>query len=140
MHLSKKYNSTGRREKKLLAKSDWFKTKPSDEEQDCQVPEGWKNGNTKSGSGRAGHPRRLEKPKQKGPSTVMFVPWTVRGILVSRLKQEEDREAELTDFRIKFTEEGVVQLWRHFSTNLEDGLECGRGKCSTCNQKDEKKS
>ena len=69
----------------------------------------------------------------------MFVPWTVGAILVSRLKQDEDRRAELTDFRIKFTEEGGVQLWRHFSTKLDEGLECGRAKCTTCSQKDERK-
>ena len=40
LHLSKKYNATSRREKKLLAKTDWFKAKPAEDDQDSQGPGG----------------------------------------------------------------------------------------------------
>lgn len=75
----------------------------------------------------------------KKQSTVMFVPWTIRGRLAARLRQEEDRLADLTGFRIKYTEEGGTQLWRQFSTKLDIGLECGREGCVTCDQLDEQK-
>ena len=138
LHLSKKYNANNRRDNKLLAKNKWYKAQATDE----QVPEGWRKvdaGNGGRGPGHSKRPKRLESSKQKGPSTIMFVPWTMRGILVYKLRQEENRWAELTNFRIKYAEEGGVPLWRHFSTKLDEGLLCGRVKCTTCSQKDDKK-
>jgi hypothetical protein len=54
---------------------------------------------------------------------VMFVPWTSKGNLVGRLKEEEERLAEQTKFKIKFQEEP----------------ECGKKDCKTCKQDDERK-
>ena len=69
----------------------------------------------------------------------MFVPWTAKGKLVSRMKEEEDRLSELTNFRIKFQEEGGTPLWLMFPTSLVEGMDCGRDGCRTCKQNDEKK-
>ena len=65
--------------------------------------------------------------KIKGPTTIMFVPWTVNGRLIGALKAEEDRLAKLTGFRIKFVEEGGTPLWRSFSTTLGGGGEMLQG-------------
>ena len=59
----------------------------------------------------------------------MFVPWTKGATLVGKLRSDEDRLARLTDFRMKYMEEGGMQLWRYFSTKLDAGQECGRVKC-----------
>ena len=69
----------------------------------------------------------------------MFVPWTKGAKLVGKLHSDEDRLARLTDFRMKYMEEGGMQLWRYFSTKLDAGQECGRVKCVLCVQGDEKK-
>ena len=59
--------------------------------------------------------------KEKGPSTVMFVPSTFRGILAGALKHEEGRLSKITGFKIKFTEEGGTPLWMHQSTKYWGG-------------------
>ena len=69
----------------------------------------------------------------------MFVSWTAKGILAARLRQLEDRLAGLTGFRIKYVEEGGTPLWRQLASNLDSGVGCGRNKCVTCTQDDEKK-
>ena len=45
----------------------------------------------------------------------------------------------LKDFKVKFQEEGGTPLWLMFPTSLVEGMSYGRGKCRTCQQKDEKK-
>ena len=47
--------------------------------------------------------------------------------------------ADLTGFRVKYTEEGGTQLWRQFPTKLDNGVGCGRDGCVTCEQLDEQK-
>ena len=45
----------------------------------------------------------------------------------------------LKDFEVKFQEEGGTPLWLMFPTSLVEGMSYGRGKCRTCQLKDEKK-
>ena len=45
----------------------------------------------------------------------------------------------LTDFKVKFQEEGGTPLWLMFPTSLVEGLSCDRVQCRTCQQDDEKK-
>jgi hypothetical protein len=75
--------------------------------------------------------------ERKAESTVMFVPWTSKGKLVGRLKEE--RISMRIDFKVKFQEEGGTRLWLMFPTSLVEGMSCGRGECRTCQQNDEKK-
>ena len=78
--------------------------------------------------------------KQSKPaSTVISVPWTSRGELVGKLKEEEGRVSDLTGFKVKVREEEGTPLWLMFSTNLVEGMSCGREKCKTCRQDNEKK-
>ena len=79
------------------------------------------NGDMMSGGIKENMPRGWKSQNRRE----LLQLWIVRGILVSRLKQNKDRQAELTDFRIKYTKEGGVELWRHFRTELYEGLECG---------------
>ena len=153
LHLSKKYNATKRLENKLLSKTEWFKEKAKVSEHDTQtgadnVPSQNDGRNSSVNGTRRKGSRRLvkaepgggtEREKRKGTSTVMFVPWTSRGLLAAKLRLQEDRLADLTGFRIRYTEEGGTQLWRFFNTGLAAGLECGRAQCVTCGQDDEVK-
>ena len=46
------------------------------------------------------------KDKYIKASTLMFVNWTKGGKLVGRLRQDEDRQTALTQFRVKYVEVG----------------------------------
>ena len=97
-----------------------------------------KNGQRKGKwKGKAG--KSSCRMEQVRASTVMFVPWTSKGELISRLKEEEERLVEMTGFKVKYQEEGGTPLWLMFSTTLVEGVECGRERCMTCKQNDDRK-
>ena len=73
-----------------------------------------------------------DKKAKTGNATVVFVPSTRGGILINSLKEEEDRMAEMTGFRVKFQEAGGSILANAFSKNLGAGQPCGREKCPPC--------
>ena len=59
-------------------------------------------------------------------STVMFVPSSKVGTLISMLKEREDTMVRMTKFRVKFQEAGGVKL------DLAAGAHCGRDDCIPC--------
>ena len=143
---SKGYNAAGRMERKLLAKSDWYKTRrcsedAGEQEEAPQLNERKLEKLRKKMWRRGKHSRWLEDEdgqNQPGPpSTIMFVPWTKQGKLCGELKKHEDRISKITGFRIKFIEEGGTPIWRQFSTKLGGGEACGRGGCYICKQDDD---
>ena len=67
-------------------------------------------------------------------STVVFVPSTRGGILLSSLKEEEDKMAEMTGFRIKYQEAAGSILANAFNKNLGIGQPCGRKNCPPCTE------
>ena len=92
LHLSKGYNASKRREDKLLSKTDWYRCKNKDAEQNHEVPDGMQD--IKMNNIRHRKPsRRLEELEQvknqpktrQTHSTIMFVPWTIRGRLAAEL-------------------------------------------------------
>ena len=54
-------------------------------------------------------------------STVVFIPSTKGGLLVGKLREEEDKMAALTGFRIKFQEAGGSKLVDSFEKDLGKG-------------------
>ena len=116
LHLGKRYNASQRLENKLLAKSEWFKQKSSetigDNQQETPRDRGTSHGRQGLHKGKVSI-RLEEKCKMKGPSTVMFVPWTKRGKLAGAMKKEEDRLEKLTGFRRGVLPFGcnLVQNW-----------------------------
>ena len=48
------------------------------------------------------------------------------------LRNEDDRMAEITGFRIKYQEAGGSVLNNAFDKNLGKGLHCGRPACPPC--------
>ena len=126
----------------MMAKSNWYKQKTDNNEDTEHVQAGRPLSDNKNQVGRKikgkNGPRGLEN-ERKTASTMMFVPWTSKGKLVGRLKEEEERISMLTDFKVNFQEEGGTPLWLMFPTSLVEGLGCDRGQCRTCQQDDEKK-
>ena len=50
------------------------------------------------------------------------------------LKEDEDKMAEITGFRVKYQEAGGDILTNFFDKNLASGKHCGRSECPTCVQ------
>ena len=90
LHLNKKFNASGRLEKKLLAKSDWFKLRKSESDDGDLKMDGvasTKNGTSRKRKSSGRLEERKEQAKQTAPSTVMFVPWTVRENHIAKLEE-----------------------------------------------------
>ena len=119
LHLGTHFNSVGRWKSKMMAKNDWYEDKDKE-----PVPGGRKTGQ-KRGFQKAGG----ETTKT---STVVFVPSSRGGKLVTLLKEREDELAKITKFRIRFQEAGGTKLALMFNTDLAVGLECGREDCQPC--------
>ena len=89
---------------------------------------------TRSG-GRIGKTKKIFRKAGKKPgtqatnATVVFVPSTRGSTLVRSLKEDEDRMAEITGFKVKFQEAGGSILANAFNTNLGSGQPCGRAGC-----------
>ena len=60
------------------------------------------------------------------------MPSTSGSILVRSLREEEDKMAEITGFRVKYQEAGGSILSNAFNKNLGTGQHCGREECPTC--------
>jgi hypothetical protein len=121
LHMNRSLNASKRMEKKMMAKSNWYKKENNDEATNATIAairkrHGFKENGGKNYRGMVG----------RKASPVMFVPWTSKGKLVGRLKGEEERLSGLTDFKVKYQEEGGTPLWLMFSTNLVEGLGCER--------------
>ena len=48
----------------------------------------------------------------------MFVPSSRNGILLKRMRENEEKLTDMTGFRVSYSEAGGTQLGRMFSTNL----------------------
>ena len=62
----------------------------------------------------------------------MFVPSTRGSTLLKSLREDEDKMAEVTGFRVKYQEAGGSTLTNAFNKNLGSGQHCVREACPTC--------
>jgi hypothetical protein len=69
---------------------------------------------------------------KKAATTVVFVPSTRGSTLIRSLREEEDKMAEITGFRVKYQEAGGSILANAFNKNLGIGQHCGREECPPC--------
>ena len=79
--------------------------------------------------------KRKEKVNTKQqPGTVMFIPNTRRGTLLRMMRENEDSLAEMTGFRVSYSEPAGTNFSRVFSLDSAKNQLCGRSqeKCS-CN-------
>ena len=118
---------------KALKRATWFRG-------DDDKKEGsWNPLPLSKAGGRVGKRRKIFLKAGKGKSegrpvnaTVVFVPSTRGGTLISSLKEDEDRMAMITGFRVKYQEAGGSILANAFNTNLGSGQACGRDSCPPC--------
>ena len=72
-------------------------------------------------------------------TTVVFVPSTKAGLLVRKLKEEEDRMADVTGFRIKLQEAGG-KLVNYLKKDVGEGQHYGREPCPPCDSSDRRQN
>ena len=110
-----------RTKEKALKKGNWFKG---------ELREGWKSKTRTVGRKAFLKEGNRRKSKNTTNSTVIFVQSTKGGLLVGKLREDEDRMAGVTGFRIKFQEAGGSKLIDSFDKDLGKGQHCGRKPCS----------
>ena len=70
-------------------------------------------------------------------STVMFIPSTRGGKLTAMMKENVEKMASMTKFKVKYQEAGGMKLAMLFNTNLAKGEHCQRQECQSCNSRSE---
>ena len=117
------HQPSGRSIKKLrekaLAKENWYRKDGNQELDSLKKVNG-------KGLGRG------DKREKQRPSTVMMVPSTKGGILIKKLKEDEEKMVEISGFRTKYNELGGRKMGTLFPTNLSANLPCGRETCHPC--------
>ena len=68
-------------------------------------------------------------------STVMFLPSKMGEEMLKKMRENEDRLAPLTGFRISYSEASGTKLAKMFSTDLSLDQPCGRILCKPCESK-----
>jgi hypothetical protein len=71
---------------------------------------------------------------------LVFIPSTKGGLLVGKLREEEDRMAAFTGFRVKFQEAGGSKLIDSFEKDWDKGKHCGRKPCPLCDNSDKRQN
>ena len=91
-----------------------------------------------------GHGKTIKRKKKAGAklrtTTVMFVEFSRGGSLQKCIRDALDRITPILGFKVRVTEKGGTPLGSLLSNkNLWSGDPCGRVKCRTCAQAEEKK-
>ena len=125
LHRSAKSTLNSRRRKKILAKTNWYKTKRKVEE----------TGDKRPARGVSKKEKNGEKPSDAQIRSLLFVPRTNGGELARRLRKEEERLSEMTGYRVKIVERSGTQIRRVLcKKNPWAGDHCQRENCMVCNQ------
>ena len=120
---------------KAMKKSTWYRGK--------DMKETWEGVSRSRSDGRIGKRGKKKKifqkdGKLKEAATVVFVPSTKGSLFIKSLKEDEDKMAEVTGFRVKYQEAGGDILTNFFDKNLASGKHCGRPECPPCMMQDGK--
>ena len=133
-HRPGKMTAGKRNRKKLTGKTDWFKTKSRDIEEEEMKKRELKE--------RIMEPEKKEKAGQsttkrgKDPQSVMFVPYTPNSELAKELRKVEDMMEALSGMRIKIVEKAGIQMKQILvKSNPWAGSDCGREGCLPCETK-----
>ena len=149
----------GRVRKKLMAKTNWFKKRPREDDEDEleNILEGWKRRKTGEGCNYAstGHKETETLPngwknKENNPKgwkndniktrSTIFIIGSKYGNLAKRLRGIMERLKPIVGFNAKIIEK-TGQKIRNTLSNSDPwkGMECGRYECLTCSQEEEQK-
>ena len=112
-----------RHKKKLTEKTSWYKPRKDKKlEEKIHPPE-----------------RKIKKKDYKKDHrnfevrAVMFVPRTKGGVLATRLREAEEKLAEITGYKVKVVERGGMMILRCLhKANPWDGQDCEREDCLLC--------
>ena len=94
-------------------------------------------------SGRVGKKPLLKAGKssiKKAAATVVFVPSTKGSTLLMSMREDEDKMADMTGFRVKYQEAGGSVLTNIFNKDLARGQHCGRTSCPPCDQSEKREN
>ena len=119
---------------KAMKRATWFRGKDDEEKAWKPLPKSRSQGRISKRKKNVFLKAGKGLKSKTDNSTVVFVPSTRGGILLSSLKEEEDKMAEMTGFRIKYQEAGVSILANAFNKNLGIGQPCGRKDCPPCTE------
>ena len=145
LHRSSGQSAVSRRTKKLLAKSNWFRSAKDEAETGEKSSQPW-DGQPRGASVRGKHkPTRTNNPQRDklSPSikqelrttTVLFVEFSKGGSLQKSMREVLDKLTPMLGFRVRVTERGGTTLGSLLSNkNLWSGEACGRGDCRPCKQ------
>jgi hypothetical protein len=143
-------SAASRRTKKLLARSNWFRSSK-------EVAEtGEESSHLREEQPRVARPparsqargvaeKRGAKPgantrQELRTTTVLFVEFSKGGSLQKCMRGVLDNLTSMLGFKVRVTERGGTTLGSLLSNkNLWAGTSCGRGECRTCQQEGEKK-
>ena len=152
LHRSAQQSAATRRTKKLLARSNWFRSSKEEAElgEESSVrredqPGAQSRGRKRVARGRVaqterGASQKPAKTKELVTTTVLFVEFSKGGVLQKCMRDALDRLTPMMGFRVRVTERGGTSLGSLLSNkNLWSGEPCGREECKPCKQPGDKK-
>ena len=126
LHRDGKSTLKKREKKKLLAKTNWYKTGKKEENNDTEC----KGQKGRKGSGK--NKQRIQENEIQ-PSAVIFVPRTPHGELATRLREVETEMQKVGKTKVKIVEEsGDMAKSLVHKANQWAGDNCQREKCLVC--------
>ena len=126
LHRAAETTIANRYKKKLMGKSNWFKNEKKESNEEGVNFEKNKPGSKKTKV-------RNNNMKESSPVSVIFVPRTPGGELVTRLRQAEAELYNVTGDKIKFVEKSGAMLKNILhKNNPHAGESCGRLACLVC--------
>ena len=127
LHRPTRSTLAARQKKKLLSKTNWYKSKKRDEDKNEKEVSNKKS--DKPGKNR----QRDDGNKEPDVTSVLFVPRTENGEFAKRMKKAEEEISTVTGDRVKVVEKSGTMLKDilHKSNPWAGGL-CGREDCLVC--------
>ena len=129
--------------KKLLGKTNWYKKRKGEEEEEgLGGSKRFKNGYSQSGRRNRKLEEKVANPEgnvrqgRQEPVAVMFVPYTICSGLAKELREAEEMLYKLTGYRLKIVERSgtTLEMLLHKSDPWQ-GIDCEREGCLLCETK-----
>ena len=117
--------------RKLIEKSNWYKFKQNNKEQ--EVMDVMQEGEPRERCRKPGGIRKHPGEQVQQPSSIMFVPRTAGGRLLTQLRKVEEDLSKVTNKKVMLIEETGMKLRNMLCTSDPwEGDPCGRESCTTC--------
>ena len=127
IHLTASESAHGRRKKRLLGASSWYKDK-----QRLQMDS---STTTRSNGGEVTYSSPLDSGKNMVTRAVLFVEQSPMGELAKQLKEQIRRLEPILGYKLRVVERTGKNILSSFpQASSWKGMKCGREECVTCNQ------